>query len=87
MLWIVRNIKHFKEKHINADLCNVVWTPLNLHESDFERRETMSTNYHQIESNTPENVKRFEKDTFVGDERKQRIAAGLPEDENIGPNN
>ena len=40
----------------------------------------------QKESNKPENVQRFINLGNV-DEAKERMAAGLPEDENIGPNN
>ena len=86
MLWIVRNIKSLKEKYINADLCNQIWNPLNLHESDFELRERKSMDHFQKESNKPENVQRFI-DLGKVDEAKERMAAGLPEDENIGPNN
>ena len=86
MLWIVRNIKSLKEKHINADLCNQIWNPLNLHESDFELRERKSMDHFQKESNKPENVQRFI-DLGKSDEAKERMRAGLPEDENIGPNN
>jgi len=40
----------------------------------------------QKESNKPENVQRFI-DLGKSDEAKERMRAGLPEDENIGPNN
>ena len=57
-----------------------------IYENDFEIREQKSMEHFQKESNKPENVQRFINLGNV-DEAKERMAAGLPEDENIGPNN
>ena len=86
MLWIVRNINSLKARCTNSELCNDIWKPLNLYENDFEIREQKSMEHFQKESNKPENVQRFINLGNV-DEAKERMAAGLPEDENIGPNN
>ena len=75
-----------KARCTNSELCNDIWKPLNLYENDFEIREQKSMEHFQKESNKPENVQRFINLGNV-DERKERMAAGLPEDENIGPNN
>ena len=80
-LWIVRDIERLKKKQ-PTELCNEIWRPLNLGQSDAELRTQQQLDY----ANRPENVQRFINLGNV-DERKERMAAGLPEDENIGPNN
>jgi hypothetical protein len=53
-LWIVRDIERLKKKQ-PTELCNEIWRPLNLGQSDAELRTEQQINY----SNRPENVQRL----------------------------
>ncbi len=53
-LWIVRDIDRLKKKQ-PTELCNEIWKPLNLGQSDAELRTEKQNNY----ANRPENVQRF----------------------------
>jgi len=53
-LWIVRDIERLKKKQ-PTELCNEIWKPLNLGQSDEELRTEKQINY----ANRPENVQRL----------------------------
>ena len=57
-LWIVRKIKYLKEQKA-TDLCNKVWQPLNLMQTNSDIKEERAINNLYQEINSPENVKRL----------------------------
>ena len=65
-LWIVRDIERLKKKQ-PTELCNEIWRPLNLGQSDEELRTEKQNNY----ANRPENVERFYDAMLVNSEGRE----------------
>jgi hypothetical protein len=68
-IWIVRDIERLKKKQ-PTELCNEIWRPLNLGQSDEELRTEKQINY----ANRSENVQRFYNNKI--DDTKEPLGAG-----------